>query len=161
MPGPYHDFILLSRDDHDISDSRSFILNHNALKAHPDALEIADDIILYLNDTLRWISTVIPGRKRKTHQGLDLYGQTVIHTEGAPIAKAVFGGWADIFSQGPETLTLRGDWSWIEGELSETGQYETLQIERDRLVSDLRRLEDNASKVSKSKGRYFILHWGI
>lgn len=161
MRGPYHDFILLSRDDYDISDARSFILDHEALKAHPNALKIADDIILYLNDTLRWISTVIPGWKKKVHQGLDLYGQTVIQTEGAPVAKAVFGGWADIFAQGPETLTLQGCWYWVEGSLSETGNYETIRAERDSLVSDLRRLEDYASRVSKSGGRYFILHWGI
>ena len=154
MQGPYHDFLLLSLDDYDFAD-------YMALIGNPRAIRIAYDVILYLNDTLRWIPTINPAMKNEAIQGLCLYGPTVIHTDGAPVAKSLFGGWAEVFSQGPETLTLKGGWTYLEGQPPETGHYKSLQVERDPLVSDLRRLESYASKVSKSGGRHFILHLGI
>ena len=154
MNGPYHDFFLLSCDDHAFSDYFQFL-------RHPDALRLSDDLIWYLYDTLSWIPTINPARDNEPHLGLCLYGPTVIHTDGAKAAKSVFGGWAEIFSGGPETLTLRGLWTVVEGDPADSGHYQELTVDRDELVSRLRRLFDFASQVLDSNGRYFILHLGV
>ncbi len=91
MPGPYHDFLLLSRAEHRFSDYMEFIND-------PVAIRIEDDLIRYIADTLEWIPTLNPAKNNESHRGLCYYGPTVIHTEGAQVASPIFNGWAELFA---------------------------------------------------------------
>jgi len=153
MPGPYHDFLMLSRTEHRFSDYRQFI--HD-----PRAVRLADDLLHYIADTLEWIPTHNPA-KNESHRGLCFYGPTVIHTEGASAAAEIFGAWSTLFACGPKNCKLTGGWTMIENDPPNEGEYEKLNFDRDDLVRKLRQIADYAKHVVDTDGDCFILHLGV
>ena len=153
MSGPYHDFLLLSRAEHSFSDYMNFIND-------PRAIQVEDDVLRYLADTLQWIPTYNPA-KNESHRGLCFWGPTVIHTEGAPAAAAIFGAWATLFGCGPRNLILTGDWTTVEGQPPNEGEFEKLHVDRDDLVGRLRWIADYAKQIVETNGDFFILHLGV
>jgi len=148
-----HQFYLVRKAEHDYSDYAAFV-------SAPGGVELHDDLIDYMWDTLSWIPTILAARGER-FQGLDRWGPTVIDHQGALVARTVFGAWADLFACGPETLTLRGPWvSTSEGGAS-GGEYETLRADRDELVTSLRSLASYAGEVIGARGELYILHLGI
>ena len=60
------------------------------------------------------------------------------------------------------TLKLTGNYCWIgNGTYMQEGEYEIVEIDRDKLVESLRKLQLFAEKVISSSNKYFILHYGI
>ena len=153
MPGPYHDFLLLSRTEHKFSEYSQFIND-------PRAIRLEDDLLRYVADTLVWIPTLNPA-KNEPHRGLCFYGPTVIHNEGASSAAAIFGAWAVLFACGPNTYKLTGSWTVTEDDPSSESGYEKLDIDREELVRNLRQLENYAKQICETNGDYYILHMGI
>jgi len=153
MPGPYHDFLLLSRNEHRFSDYNRFIND-------PRAIQIEDDLIQYIADTLKWIPAHNPA-KNESHRGLCFYGPTVIHTEGASATAAIFDSWAALFASGPDNLMLTGSWTMVEGDPPNEGKYETLNFDRDDVVGKLRQIADYAKQIVETHGDCFILHLGV
>ena len=96
-----HAFWLVRAADHPAGP----VLRH--FLSLPPEVEIHDVLIRYMNDTLRWIPARDP-RRGEPCAGLDLYGPTCIHTEGARVARAVFSAWAALYVLGPEMLDLTG-----------------------------------------------------
>jgi hypothetical protein len=156
MAGLMHDFHLLERSEFDYWDYSNF---YN----HPQAVQVHDDLLRYLSDSLKWIPCHFPKKRQKLLEckGLNLIGVTIIKAEGASIAQNVFDLWADLFSHGPEELELTGGWVWIDGEPMESGKFSTIVEERDDLVSSLRQIAEYAKRVSESQGRSYLLHLGI
>src|SRR5882762_9140782 len=133
--GQMHAFFLLSRDEYDYWDFSKFY------RRHPST-ELPDDLLDYMNDSLKWItchSPVVRG-KLAEQKGLNHIGMTIIKEEGAMATEAIFNSWADLFSQGPEELTLVGAWGWIEGGPAENGEYLKIALDRDKTVSILRQI---------------------
>lgn len=153
MPGPYHDFLLLSLTEHRFSDYTRFIND-------PRAIQLEDDLLRYIANTLEWIPTHNPA-KNESHRGLCFYGPTVIHTEGASAAAAIFCSWADLFACGPKNLIFTGGWAWIEGDPPNEGEYEKLIVDRDDVVGKLQQIANYAKQIVETDGDYFILHWGV
>lgn len=153
MAGLYHDFLLLSQAEHRFSDYHRFIND-------PHAIQLHDDLLRYIVDSLTWIPTHNPA-KNECHRGLCFYGPTVIHTEGASVAAEIFGTWATLFACGPTTLTLTGGWTIIEDDSLSEGEYRKLKCDRDDLVRKLRQIADYAKQVVEKNGDYYILHFGI
>lgn len=156
MAGLNHDFHLLSLAEYSYFDWRKFY-------HRPDALLIHDDIIIYLNDTLKWIICHNPAYKSLPKlEGLALYGPTIIKKDGAVVAQRVFRNWTTLFANGPKRLRLTGGYGWIEGKSIEaTGKYSVIKADRDDLVRKLNILADWSKQVVESKGKLFILHLGI
>ncbi|MEM6256372.1 MAG: hypothetical protein AAF821_25955 [Cyanobacteria bacterium P01_D01_bin.156] len=152
MAGLNHDFLLLSRQDYSESD-------YNSLINDPRAMQIHDDVVRYIGDSLTWIPTYNPAKKQEGF-GLCLYGPTVIRMKGSAQASAIFSAWTNLFLLGTPSLTLTGAWTEIEGK-SETGNYEKIILQRDELVDKLQTIGKYAKQVEESNDNYFLLHLGI
>jgi len=122
---------------------------------------IHDDIIQYIYDTLRWIPCINPAINYERGFGLHNWGVTLFDKEAAEVLFNIVKAWADLFSNGPTTLNLRGNYSWIEDEGMQSGDYEILEIARDELVENFRKLQSFAEQVMVNSNKYFILHHGI
>ena len=153
MHGPFHDFLLVNKKQYDYS-------QYIELINHPSRVQISDDLIIYMNDSFKWIPTFNPAKK-ETHQGLCMYGPTVIKDEGAIIAEKIFNSWISLFAQGPERLTLRGCFSWMNGSSPDSGEYETLEFLRDEIIESLLKISEFCRKVKDSKNEFYLLHLGV
>lgn len=98
MQGLYHDFILVRENSYAYSDYYDI-----AKTLRSEAIELGDDFVWYIYDTLLWIRTINPSNSQEwSGYGLNLYGPTIINKNGAEVAKHVFGAWASLFMQGPQ-----------------------------------------------------------
>jgi hypothetical protein len=161
--GRNHDFLILASKDHPIENWNQWHHNSNAIQIH-------DDILHYMADTLKWIPTCNPAAKHP-YKGLCWYGPTVIQEAGAQLAAKILGLWADLYTCGPAVLRLTGGFSWqLENDPVKDGfdcvvpgsdRYEELVLNRDRIVANLRMLVSYAERVQQTAGAYYILHMGI
>jgi hypothetical protein len=142
VAGLYHDFLLLSSADDPITSYEKFVNNPGAILLH-------DDLIGYMWDSLLWVPSYNPA-KGEPSVGLFRWGPTVIRTDGATTACRVFTAWADLFSAGPRSVRLTGNWTCVEGAPINEGTYDRLEFDRDETVDRLRRLARWADKVGGS-----------
>ena len=165
MAGLFHDFIVLSRKDHDYQDYMKLI-------NYPEALQVHDDIIHYIGDSLMWITCYSPGHKEMVKlKGLNLYGPTIIKKDGAETAWRIFRAWADLFACGPYELELTGSYVVTEGDEDagsdcrvaavDSGSYEKIRIVRDALVEQMSALASYCYEVIEGDDDVYLLHLGI
>ena len=154
MAGLNHDFMLLSSREHSYNDFTKWIND-------PSAIQIHDDVMGYIQDTLNWVTCYNPAKKMMKHTGLNFYGPTIIKSDGAIVADKIFTAWADLFSNGPNEITLTGNYAWIEGASKETGSYSVVKADRDKIVEGFKELAGFSKQVIDSKDELFILHLGI
>lgn len=154
MAGLYHDFLLLKKEDRRSSNY------YMGFIGDPRAIRLSDDLIEYIDDTLDWVPTFNPAKKKSRH-GLCLCGITEIHAEGASVLASILDAWAQVFGYGPRVLSLTGEWATEEDMLLNEGKYETLSFNRDETVAALSKLADCARRVVATDGEHFILHLGI
>ena len=154
MAGLNHDFLLLSRQEYSSHHLSQWINS-------PRAVQIHDDVMRYIQDTLNWITCYNPGRRMTKQRGLNFCGPTIIKSDGAPRAEKVFMAWASMFSNGPKTLQLTGAYEWAHEDRIETRHYSTVIVDRDETAAKFTDLADYAKKVTVSKGQLLILHLGI
>src|SRR5215510_16620325 len=119
MAGLNHDFLLLSKKEHPYAD---YLKSINS----PEAILIHDDLIQYLYDTLQLLTCYNPGNKMRQIKGLNLYGPSIIKTDGALVFEKLLRSWAKIFSCGPAQIHLDNP--------------VVLKLNRDQLVKDLHAL---------------------
>lgn len=153
MGGLFHDFFVLSVAEYPY---RGFGKLYNS----PEGLRIHDDHLRYLYDSLLWIPTFNPAINMIEHNGLNLYGQTVIKQDGALIAQKVFKAWSGLFRCGPEIIVLTGNYT-IYPDRPDEGDYKKLSINRNEFVEKLETLAEYCDKVMASEEREFIFHLGI
>jgi len=130
MAGLNHDFLLLSATEHRYTDYLKWV-------NHPTAIQIHDDVMHYMEDSLNWITCYNPAQKMMTHRGLNLYGPTVIKSDGAVDAEAVFTIWAGLLSIGSMSYKLTG------------------------VVACLIKVAEYSNSVANSNDKLFILHLGM
>lgn len=153
VAGLFHDFLLLSLTEHPFT-------GYSKLINDPCAVQLHDDLIGYLIDSLNWIPSYNPAKQEPT-AGLCRWGPTIIHIEGAVTARRIFTAWADLLSAGPPMLHLTGAWSYLGAEPSSEGAYEWLEFDRGEVVERLRLLAHYADKVAVSGHDLYILHLGV
>jgi hypothetical protein len=129
-----------------------------------EAVELDDDLIWYINDTLGWIPTINPASpSAQEGYGLNPYGPTIINQDGAAIAQHVFGSWATLLMHGPHNLAFRGSWEQVlhdtDEPMVEQEGFAIIHWDRDTLVERLRTLERYAVEVGS--GQFFLLHTGL
>lgn len=122
-------------------------------------VRLHDDIVRYILDSLNWIPSYNPS-KRERHTGLNLYGITLISSEGAHRTAQIFRAWGALFSMGPEELDLTGGWTCLERP-KEEGRYQTIRSNRDSLVKSLQSISMQCDETAVSEHKAFVLHLGI
>jgi hypothetical protein len=152
--GPNHKFFCLKKGEKRYENFTDFY------HAAPD-VEIHDDLIRYIDDTLFWVPcTHLSGCKQKMTYGLMLYGNTIIKQEGAEIFGHVIESWSHLFSKAPSKFELKGGvMVQSDGIVREPIEFYKIEIERDEVVENLRTLANYAKQ--SAAGDYFILHIGI
>src|SRR5215510_12599856 len=143
MAGLNHDFLLLSSREHAYTDFMKWIND-------PLAVQIHDDILDYIQDTLNWVTCYNPAKKMMKHKGLNFCGPTIIKSDGAIVAGKIFTAWADLLSNGPKEIKLTGAYGWIEGESKETGHYSVINADRDEIIEGFKKLADFSKQVVDS-----------
>jgi len=118
---------------------------------------VHDDLLRYLEDTLRWIDAYNPSRRR-SQSGLNLHGVTVIVAPKS--AAEIFEAWAALFSRSPKKLRLTGAYEWTVGK-AESGRYEQVRPDRDVVFSKLNALSALCFEAAASHGEKYVLHLGI
>jgi len=79
-----------------------------------DGVEIHDDIIVYIYDTLKWIPSkkhALAGSPNGT--GINYHGVTLFDHESAIVLGSVFNAWKLLFENSPDILELRGSISQL------------------------------------------------
>ena len=150
-----HEFVLISRDDYDLRSTSSFYERFKQLR-RGTYVKLHDSLIHYVADSLPWFKSYNPST-RKAQRGLNFWGVTVISRRGAQSAAEVFEAWAALFENSPRTLRLTGPYSRTD----DREGYEALKYDRDSTVRAFRRLARMCRKASESRGRLFVLHFGI
>ncbi len=157
--GLYHSFFLLESDKYLPSRKRETIIDFDEIFENNKCVNIQDDHLRYMNDTLLWIPTYNYWKKEISH-GLNLHGETVIQKNGAFVAHKVFTNWSNLFRCGTRTFEITGNYTFIVDN-PEQGFYEMLNINRDEFVETLETLAFYCEEVIKSDDQKFIWHFGI
>ena len=152
MAGLNHNFLVI--------DTNSFSLNDYDEYQSADNVELHDDFLHYIADSLSWISSFNPAMEENCN-GLCFYGPTIIFCEGIEKAKSIFLSWLNLFKQGPDKLVLTGSFSWVEGEPIGSGSYDKLTFNRVEIVDKLYKLVMFCDIVENSNGTKCFLHLGI
>ncbi|ABD79706.1 hypothetical protein [Saccharophagus degradans] len=152
MTGLNHDFLVI--------DSESFSIDNYEEYKQSDYVEIHDDLLSYFADTLAWLSSYNPCMEEEA-TGLCWYGPTIIKCESASKLKSILSGWLQILYEAPDIVSLKGSWSWIEGESQDSGSYEKLTFSKNELVVKLKKLISFCELVRSSGGNKCLLHIGI
>jgi hypothetical protein len=100
-----HDFWLFRHGE------RTYDDYHDLLPRRDAPVSIDDEVLRYMLDTIQWIPTFNPALQ-KHHQGLNMWGTTIIEQAGGELVHQIFSAWAKLFASGPEQLQLTGLFTW-------------------------------------------------
>jgi len=90
---------------------------------------ISDDLILYINDSLKWFNTIWANSQE--NQGLDYHGVSIIQDKNVILFKMILGNWIGLFNNAPERFILTGDYLYDED------NYEQIEIDKEQLIKQL------------------------
>lgn len=68
-------------------------------------VELHDDFLSYLWDSLMWIPTSNPNRGNQPCMGLNRWGNTILNYDGAALAQTVFNNWANLLRVAPKCFS--------------------------------------------------------
>jgi hypothetical protein len=152
-----HEFFLVTHNEYE---EMSYDGDYLSSVGLGNIISIHDDIIQYINDTLRWVPSINPAMNYEKGLGLNNYGITLFDKEGAEVIFKIAKAWAYLFSNGPSALKLTGNYGWITNDKGiAEGNYELIEVIRDELIESFRKLQLFSEKVISDK--YFIIHHGI
>ena len=155
--GLEHEFFLVTYDEYE---EMSYDGYYFPLEDSSNLILLHDDIVQYMQDTLIWVPSINPAMNYERGFGLNNYGITLFDKEGAEVIFKIAKSWADLFSNGPATLKLTGNYGWATDDNGITkGDYERIDMSRDELVKSFRKLQLFSEKVTCNE--YLILHRGI
>ncbi|MEK5393428.1 hypothetical protein NSQ59_24275 [Margalitia sp. FSL K6-0131] len=151
-----HDFYLVPKD---VMLNKDIVSYMDSIKESAVGnVKIHDDLILYMNDTLKWVpSKCTPFTKRFNEMGLDYYAMTILDEDSATTLKDVLLGWRMIFASAPKEITLTG--MYILSDDQEDGEYEKIIFDKDEVLEQLDALI--AFIIEVEKHGHKIYHLGI
>lgn len=139
--------------------------SHVALLEDPidtaGGVQLHDDLLFCFSDSLLWLESYNPCKHKEKVMGLCWYGRTIIPFESARKFRLIIQAWLQLLSEAPEVIELREQWSYIEGELPTSGDYEKLYFNKKKVVEQLRKLIQLCERVESSSGDQCLLHLGI
>lgn len=68
--------------------------------------------------------------------------------------------WAAVFEAGPERQYLTGGWQSVVGN-PEVAGYQRLFVRRSHIVPKLKTLAEWAELAAASRGRHYLVHFGV
>lgn len=116
-------------------------------------IQIDDDIILYILDTLLWIKTYSDKELLKIKNGIQYYGYTYFDKEGIQNLKTIIVNWRNLFENAPSYFALKIYYSL------ETNNFEKTYYLKKKVLSqfdDLINLCEGAVKENQ-----ILVHMGI
>lgn len=122
------------------------------------SVSIDDDIIVYIHDSLQWISTFNPST-RTPHYGLNYCGITVISQDDELLKlKRIIKAWADLFKNAKAEIELTGSYYTNSGNHKEGG-YEKLKYNKIDLLNKFSKLIEiiEMARIEKKS----VIHFGI
>ena len=131
------------------------ILDNNSdeyfISSNTEKVDVPDELIRYLNDSLEWIYFVWNGSER--NKGLSYYGFSII--EGNEIEKfiKIIGAWKELFECAPHNFLLHGDY------LLDEDTYEKNKFEKNEVIDLFNSLLLLCRKAQNQNAR--IIHNGI
>ncbi len=158
--GLHHNFFLVETDNYFPDKSRkNRLIDLDEIWENYKCVNMHDDHLRYLSDTLIWIPTY-NSWKNRDELGIYFYSTTIIKKNGAIIAKKIFENWANLFLNGTENFELTGSYC-SNSENHEKGYYNKIKINRDEFVEKLNTLSYYCDEVIKSNDKKSIWHFGI
>ena len=135
-----HEFAIIQKD------CKEFIIRPDM-----DRITIADEIIVYIKDTLEWLLTIWNGKYRKG--GLNYYGYYIIEGNNINKLLEIIKAWKTLFELSPEEFYISGNYNL------EQKEYIRIKISKRELVRKMNELI-NLCKNAISMNCW-ILHNGI
>lgn len=155
--GQDHKFFLIPYEEYE---EKGYNGDYSVDEDLGNIVAIYDDIIQYIGDTLAWIPSINPCNNYKKGFGINNCGVTLFDKEGASIIVNIARAWADLLSNSTNVLKLTGSYYWTTNYKGiPEGKYEMIEVNRDELVGEFRKLQLFSEKVISSN--YLILHLGI
>lgn len=136
-----HEFTIIEKDS-----SINFIENGM------DKIDVSDNLILYMGDSLRWIETCC-NSMQTTENGLDYYGYTIIKGENIIKFRSIVTCWKNLFEEAPQEFMLTGNF------LPDESTYEKNLYKKKEVIQQLNALEIMCNEAQAKNG--YILHNGI
>lgn len=152
--GLEHEFFLIPNT----IDVKVFWLDRDN-KCVIDRVEIHDDLIQYILDSLEWIPSKNPALQGiPDGRGINYYGVTLFDKQSSSTLVNVFTSWRDLFKNAPTTLELTGEFVYYEKD-EMLGEYEKLVFNRDEVIMLFDKIISMATQLAK--GNCYLYHCGI
>ena len=152
MAGLNHEFCIIKGDG---------LSSHSwNLVQVSETIEVHDDLMHYFSDTLSWIPSYNPWKKKPTI-GLCWYGSTIIDSSGIEMLMSAFSGWLQVFSTAPDIVSLTGNWVSNENGSPDEGEYEKITFSKNELTGKLSKIISFCNTVKESSGALSLFHRGM
>ncbi|AQU79551.1 hypothetical protein AJGP001_09900 [Planococcus faecalis] len=124
-----------------------------------DSIDIPDDLIQYIADSLNWIPCKNPAiSMTREETGINYYGVTLFDQTSAATMKSIFSAWHSLFTNSPEKLELTGEFV-LSSKKNILGTHERLIFSRDDVLELLERLLSMIERLDE--GNLYLYHLGI
>jgi hypothetical protein len=150
-----HEFYLIPNTINIID----FWMHRENNKSVIDSVEIDDDLIQYIFDSLEWIPSknpAIPGNPNG--QGLNYHGVTLLDQNSSITLERVFSSWRNLFINAPTKIELTGQFVYEENE-EILGEYEKLVFNRDEVIKRFEKIISMSLQLAE--GECYVYHCGI
>jgi hypothetical protein len=152
VSGLNHDFQVIDTDSFSLKKQKEYMKDKK--------VELHDDFLCYISDSIKWIKSFNPARKEVT-TGLCWNGPTIISFQNIKKFEKIIMAWITLFENAPSKIHLCGSYGWIEGEPIERGSYQNLIFEKKEILKKLEVLVSLCKIVINDKGKTCLLHYGI
>jgi len=146
-----HEFMIIEK--------YSFSLDKCPEYRKGEKVEIHDDFLDYISDSLSWVKSLNPCKNEPVF-GLCWWGPTIFQDESIQKLENIISAWVLLLKNAPSTIELTGGYTWIEGESHETGEYQKLIYSQKIIVSKLEKLISFCKTIKKENNKC-LLHLGI
>lgn len=124
-----------------------------------DSLDISDDLIRYIADSLNWIPCKNPAiSMTKESVGINYYGVTLFDQTSAATLESIITAWHSLFMNSPEKLELTGEFVHSSNKRVLGGR-ERLVFRRNDVLESLERLLSMITRLGEED--LYLYHLGI
>lgn len=124
-----------------------------------DSINVPDDLIQYIADSLNWIPCKNPAiSMTKEETGINYYGVTLFDQTSVATMKSIFMAWHSLFSNSPEKMELTGEFV-VSSKRNILGEYDHLIFSKDDVLELLERMLSLIARLEEED--LFLYHLGI
>ncbi len=127
-----HTFYLISKNF--ISGHQKYSNYHEILSKNKKSVVISDEIILYIQDSIKWVQRIDPSKNQEGY-GLNYHGITIFDEKGLTKLCKIIEAWIFLFENAPDEFELKGNFILHE---DGHGYYEKSKFEKNALIKNFR-----------------------